>query len=106
MGRRLRQQRTLIGHMVRQVGYENTGLVLGLMVAWAAWVRVHGTAPTIDQLAGHSDKSRSQWFRYQANFRKCFPKEKSPDRMVRLALDQFAAYDPDVLASMPLAWFG
>lgn len=106
MGRRVRASRTLVGHIAAVVGFRRTASVLGYMVGWAMWVRLHGTAPTVDQLAGASSKTRAQWFRQQALFRECFPGERNPDRMVRIALDEFCSDDPEVLASMPLKWFG
>ena len=80
-----KREMTMGEHLVRTVGWRKAAQVQGLLVAWAAWLRTHdGQAPTIDILAGESEKSRAQWFRYQAAFRLAFPNEASPDRIARL----------------------
>lgn len=96
---------TLGEYLIGQVGWRDASRVHGLIVAWALWVDTHhGEAPGIDILAGESDKSRAQWFRYQQAFRKAFPLEESPDRIARLVLRE-ARQAPLRVLAVPVTRF-
>jgi hypothetical protein len=94
---------TLGEYMIGMVGFRKSAQVQGLLVAWAMWLRTHdGVAPTIDVLAGGTERSRAQWFRDLATFRQVFPAEKSPDRIVRLLLADLER-KPTRILSVPMA---
>jgi hypothetical protein len=76
--------------IVERVGWRSAPRVLGLLVAWGAWVDQHGEAPSIKVLAGDSEKSQAQWYRDLEAFRVAFPGETSPDRLARELLRQRA----------------
>ena len=75
---------TLGEYLVRTVGWRTAPQVLGLLWAWGMFVRSHGRAPSIYELAGDSRRSQAQWYRDQQAFLRAFPDEESPDRIARI----------------------
>jgi hypothetical protein len=102
-GRKRIVRLTLAGFLFEKVGFWGAPRVLGLLVAWVGYLELHsGKSPRVEDLAGPSSKSISQWYRDQVLFRKAFPGEVSPDRIARLLWSRYHARTVAELAGVPL----
>jgi hypothetical protein len=73
--------------VVRRAGFRRGTKALGLLTAYMLWMSTHdGSAPTLEVLAGETDRSRASWYRDLDDFRAAFPEEESPERIARALL--------------------
>lgn len=76
---------SLLEVAVRRVGPLKGARVLAFMVAWDVVRRELGHEPTLDEYAEWWRVSKRTAFREQAQFRKCFPAESDPARLMDAA---------------------
>lgn len=75
--------------VVARVGWRTAPRVLGLMIAYSGFIRLHRRPPTIYEMAGEDDsRSKAQWYRDMEAFHKAFPEESSPERLAREMLNR------------------
>ena len=99
------RKQTLARIVVERAGFKRAPRVLGLLVAWAAFVKLNGRSPSRYELAGENgSRSQAMWYRDYDEFCLLFPEEESPDRLARLLLRRGASLS--VMGAFDVPWVG
>lgn len=99
-----RKKRTLLRVAVANVGLRRGYGAVGFIVCWGIVEYALGRTPTVEEYADWWNESRSTVYRQQANFRKAFPGETTPARIVALLREQREDWTRDGVPGAAEMW--